>query len=330
MYIVKTPFRVSFFGGGTDFEAYYREHGGSVISSAINKYCYVTVRYLPPFFSYRNQLTYSKIERFNHPSEVEHPLVREALRFLPVDNVQISYDADLPACSGIGSSSSFAVGLLKGLHAMRNEFPDPMTLAKEAIRVERELCGEAGGVQDQLAASFGGFHRYFFSRDSFRVEPIKITKEAKEYLFGNLLLLFTGFTRFAADVSENQQNNLPHSLAYLDEMKQLTDEAETLLNRNDIDGFGRLLGEEWKCKKMLSHMISNDSIDEIYQRAIKAGALGGKLIGAGSGGFILLYAPQEAQRHIMDQLSGFQFVRFDADEAGSVFMDSHTKANQLS
>ena len=322
MFIIRTPFRVSFFGGGTDFESYYKEHDGSVISAAINKYCYVTVRRLPPLFPYKNQLTYSQIERFNEPDQVRHPLVRQALGFLPVDRVQISYDADLPACSGIGSSSAFAVGLLKGLHAMRNEFPDKMTLAKEAIFVERELCAEAGGVQDQLAASFGGLNRFTFSGAGISVEPIRLSNEAKEYLFGNLLLLFTGFTRCAADVSAQQQKSIPHSLHYLDEMKQLTERAGELLRQNDIDGFGRLLNEEWNCKRKLSDSISNETVDEIMDRAIQAGAYGGKLIGAGGGGFMLLYAPKEVHRRIMDQFSGHLFVPFDLDESGSVFMDT--------
>ena len=206
-----------------------------MISAAINKYCYVTVRRLPPLFPYKNQLTYSQIERFNEPDQVRHP-----------------------ACSGIGSSSAFAVGLLKRLHAMRNEFPDKMTLAKEAIFVERELCAEAGGVQDQLAASFGGLNRFTFSGAGISVEPIRLSNEAKEYLFGNLLLLFTGFTRFGADVSAQQQKSIPHSLHYLDEMKQLTERAGELLRQNDIDGFGRLLNEEWNCKRKLSYRTCNN------------------------------------------------------------------------
>lgn len=320
MYIVRTPFRISFFGGGTDYETYFNEYGGSVISTTIDKYCYVTVRHLPAFYDYENQLTYSKIERFNDISELEHPLVREALRFVPVNRVQISYDADLPAGSGMGSSSSFAVGLLKGLHAMRSEFPDKTQLAKEAIFVERKMCKEAGGIQDQIAVSFGGFNRITFSKDGFSVKPINITDKSKSKLSENLMLLFTGFTRCAARVSIKQQANISSSIGYLNEMDKLTDEAELLLKSDRIDDFGRLLNYTWNLKKKLSDDISNESIDNIYDRAIQSGAFGGKLLGAGSGGFMLLYAPKENQSGIKKALNEFQFFSLNFDEVGTEFL----------
>lgn len=323
MYIVKTPFRISFFGGGTDFETYFREFGGSVLSTTINKYCYVTVRKLPPIFDYRSQLTYSKIERFNEISEIQHPLVREALNLVNVDRIQITYDADLPANSGIGSSSSFAVGLLKGLHAMRNEFPDKMDIAKEAIYVERKLCKEAGGVQDQLAASFGGFNRFFFSDSGYRVEPVIISDKSKKALSENLMLIFTGFTRYSSDVSEMQQKNIFSRLNYLHEMERLTEEACTLLQNNRIDDFGRLLDYTWTCKKQLSDKISNEETDLIYRKALDCGALGGKIIGAGGGGFMLIYAPKEKHTAIKKELHDFQFFDFDFEDKGSIFINNN-------
>ena len=199
--ITRTPFRISFFGGGTDYAEYYSVYGGSVLSTTIDKYCYLTVRHLPPFFDYKNQITYSKIERFNNVDEINHPLVRAALSHIPVDRIQIAYDADLPACSGIGSSSAFAAGLVQSLHAMNNEFPDKKTIAEEAIYLEREVLQEAGGVQDQIAAAFGGFNRIDFNSDGFSVKPVKLKLETKTELESNLFLLFTGFTRYSGKIS---------------------------------------------------------------------------------------------------------------------------------
>lgn len=320
MYIVRTPFRISFFGGGTDFETYFNKYGGSVISTTIDKYCYVTVRHFPQFSDYENQLVYSKIENFNEISELNHPLVRKALKFVPVKRVQINYTADLPTGSGIGSSSSFAVGLLKGLHAMRDEFPSKEELAKEAIFVERKMCAEAGGIQDQIAASFGGFNRITFSKDGFSVSPINISDKLKSELSDNLMLLFTGLTRYAAGISKKQQSNISSSIGYLNKMNELTDEAHLLLTSGKIDDFGRLLNYTWNLKKKLSDNISNESIDSIYDRAIEAGAFGGKLLGAGSGGFMLFYAPKGKQAEIKKALSEFKFISFKFDEGGTKFL----------
>lgn len=317
MLIVRTPFRMSFFGGGTDYKEYYEQYGGSVISATFDKYCYLTIRNLPPFFEYKNQLTYSKIERFNDVDEVEHPLVREALRYMKTQNVQISYDADLPARSGIGSSSSFAVALLQGLHALKEEYPDKMTLAKEAIHLERNLCAEAGGVQDQVAVSFGGLNRLDFLCDGFSVTPLSLSAERQNELNSNLLLLFTGFTHFSGIVAKEQQNNISKKLSQLHEMKRLVDEGEKILKHGDIDDFGRLLDFTWKYKKTLSEKITTTEIDEIYNRALSAGALGGKLLGAGGGGFMLLYVTPDKKEKVLKELDMFRSIPFSFESEGT-------------
>ena len=317
MLIARTPFRISFFGGGTDFADYYEKYGGSVLSTSIDKYCYISIRSLPPFFDYRSQLTYSSIERFNKTEEVRHPLVRAALTFLPVDRIQIGYDADLPASSGIGSSSAFAVGLLQGLHAMRGEYPDRMTLAKEAIYLERDMCREAGGVQDQLAAAFGGFNRMDFSAEGFRITPIGVSAERLKALQDNLLLLFTGFTHFSGDVAKEQRKNIPATLAQLDEMKGMVSIAEELIASGSLDDFGLLLHHTWQLKRSLSSRITNYDIDLLYQRLRCAGALGGKLLGAGGGGFMLLYVPKEKQASFRRAFDEYRIVPFAFESAGT-------------
>ncbi|MBR1810090.1 MAG: kinase [Clostridia bacterium] len=317
MLIVRTPFRMSFFGGGTDFTEYFSAYGGSVLSTTIDKYCYLTLRHMPPFFEYQSQLTYSQIERFNAPEELQHPLVREALQYLPTERIQISYDADLPACSGIGSSSAFAVGLLQGLHALRGEYPDRMTLAKEAIYLERERCGEAGGVQDQLAAAFGGFNRLNFTADGYEVLPIQISKARADAFQNQLLLLFTGFTHVSGIVAREQKQNIPATLAQLNEMKALADIAQEILINGDMDEFGRLLDHTWRLKRTLSSRITNDAIDAIYLKAKACGALGGKLLGAGGGGFMLLYVPQEKREHLLSRMQAYKFVPFAFENTGT-------------
>ena len=318
--IIRTPFRVSFFGGGTDYSEYFSEYGGSVLSTTIDKYCYLSMRRLPPVFEYKNQLTDSKIERFNHPSEVEHPLVRAALQYIPTQRIQIAYDADLPACSGVGSSSSFAVGLLQGLHALRKEFPDRMTLAKEAIHLERELCAEAGGVQDQIAAAFGGFNRIDLSADGYTVKPVQISEDRAALLQSRLMLVFTGFTHFSGEISKEQKRNIPATLDRLHEMKSLVDSAERILISGDIDDFGRLLHYSWQCKQTLSNSISNEYIDNIYDVAIKNGALGGKILGAGGGGFMLLYADPEKQENIKKALGELRSIPFCFEYSGTTLL----------
>lgn len=322
MLITRTPFRVSFFGGGTDYYDYYANYGGRVLSTTIDKYCYLSMRELPPFFDYKSKFTYSRIERFNAPEEVGHPLVRAALQYLPMERIQLVYDADLPASSGIGSSSAFAVGLVQGLHAMRGEYPDRMTLAKEAIHLERDMCREAGGVQDQLAAAFGGLNRMAFTAEGFTVSPVEIPEERKLALQNRLMLLFTGFTHFSGAVAEEQQKNIPSTIRQLDEMKAMVDLAEEILRGGDLDDFGRLLHHAWELKRSLSNRITNYEIDLLYTRLRNAGALGGKLLGAGSGGFMLLFVPEEKQASILRDFSEFRFVPFAFENEGTGFLYS--------
>ncbi len=317
MLITRTPFRVSFFGGGTDYYEYFSEFGGSVLSTTIDKYCYLTIRKLPPFFEHKNQLTYSKIERFNETDEIQHPLVRAALEYMPTDRIQISYDADLPAGSGIGSSSSFAVGLLQSLHALKDEYPDKMVLAKEAIHLERVMCNEGGGVQDQVAAAFGGLNRIDFTKDGYTVTPVEISKERLDEFQSNLILLFTGFTRYSGIIATEQQKGIPSTLNQLHEMKALVDKAEDILKNGNLDDFGRLLDHTWQLKRSLSDYISNSEIDEMYQKAKANGALGGKILGAGGGGFMLLYVPKESQAKLIESFSDLKIIPFKFENEGT-------------
>lgn len=317
MLITRTPFRISFFGGGTDYYDYFSKYGGCVLSTTIDKYCYLSMRELPPFFEYKNQFTYSKIERFDKADEVKHPLVRAALKYMPTDGIQIAYDADLPACSGIGSSSAFAVGLLQSLHALNEEYPDKMALAKEAIYLEREMCMEAGGVQDQIAAAFGGFNKISFDADGYKVQPVAVSDETKKQLQDNLLLAFTGFTHFSGEIAVNQQKNIPSTISQLDEMKALVSEAEKMLSQGNTDDFGRLLDHTWRLKRTLSDSISNSAIDEFYSRAKANGALGGKLLGAGGGGFMLLYVPAQEQERFKKSVGGLKYIPFSFEDTGT-------------
>lgn len=317
MLITRTPFRISFFGGGTDFYDYFSEHGGCVLSTTIDKYCYTTIRQLPPFFEYKNQLTYSKIERFDSVEEIQHPLVRAALKYIAADRIQIAYDADLPACSGIGSSSAFSVGLLQGLHALRGEYPDKLVIAKEAVHLEREMCSEAGGVQDQIAAAVGGFNILTFDSDGYKVQPVNISDKIKKELNDNLLLVFTGFTRFSGEIATAQQKNIPSTISQLNEMKTLVFEAEKLLSEGNLTDFGRMLDHTWNLKRSLSDNISNSKIDIFYKRAKENGALGGKLLGAGGGGFMLLYVPVDRQEKFKKSVDGLKYVPFQFEEIGT-------------
>lgn len=318
MFTTRTPFRMSFLGGGTDFPAYFNEYGGCVLSATFNKYSYVTVRELPALFDYRNQFTYSKIERFNSPDELEHPLVREALKYIGTDRIQIAYDADLPARSGIGSSSSFAVGLLNELHLLKGEKLSKMALAKEAIYLERVLCNEAGGVQDQLAVAFGGLNKITFDADGYKILPVDISHKNKKQFNNNLLLVFTGFSHFSGEVAVVQQNNIPHKISELNEMKSLVAEGEKILvSGNSLDDFGRLLDYTWKLKRTLSDRISTNEIDELYDSAKKAGALGGKILGAGSGGFMLLYVPEEKRENVKKIFEPSRIIPFEFEDEGT-------------
>lgn len=319
MIITKTPFRMSFFGGGTDYPEFFKEHGGCVLSTTFDKYCYVTVRHLPKFFDYSNQLTYSRIERVKQVEDIEHPAVREAMKYLDMHELQISYDADLPAKSGLGTSSSFAVGMLNAFHALKGQYVGKMRLAEEAIHLERVLCAEDGGVQDQVAAAFGGFNRIDFDSDGIHVKPLVISNLRKNILQENLLLFFTGFSRFSSEIAKEQKSAMNSKLAQLKEMKALVDDAEHVLTSKNVSlsEFGKMLDYTWRLKRGIASSISNSSIDQIYERAIKAGALGGKLLGAGGGGFFVFYVEKELQHRVKKELNDLLYIPFRFENEGS-------------
>lgn len=318
MVITQTPFRMSFFGGGTDFPGFYEEYGGSVISTTFDKYCFVTVSHLPRFFDYKNQITYSRIEKTDTVDMIEHPAVREAMKYLDMHELRMVYEADLPARSGLGTSSSFAVGMLNAFYALKGKYADKMQLAKDAIYVERTLCKESGGVQDQIAASFGGLNRINFSSEGFVVNPIIVSKERKKQLNDNLMLFFTGFSRFSSDIAKNQEKATNEKTKELKEMLTLVDEAEQVLtSKGDLNEFGRLLDYTWKLKRGITSKISNDSIDSLYSQAIEAGALGGKLLGAGGGGFLLFYVEKDKQATVRETLKDLLYVPFEFENMGT-------------
>jgi len=323
MVISKTPFRMSFFGGGTDFSQYYEKYGGSVLSATFDKYCFVTVRDFPPFFEHKNQFTYSKIERFDSPEELSHPLVREALRYLHESAIQISYDADLPARTGIGSSSSFAVGLLNSIHTLRGRYTDKKLLAQEAILLERELCREHGGIQDQIAASYGGFNRIDFDKNGFTVSPVEISEERLKKLNSELMLFFSGQSRFSGEIAKEQTNNISVNTDTLNKMKELVYEGERILTGDgDLRSFGELLDVSWQMKTTLASNITTDRINSIYETAKKNGAVGGKLLGAGGGGFLLLYVPEKNQGKVRTALENYMHVPFSFEHDGSKILYS--------
>lgn len=319
MIITQTPFRMSFFGGGTDFSGFYDEYGGAVLSTTFDKYCYVTVRHLPRFFEYSTHLTYSKTEYVNNSDEIQHPAIRNAMKWLDMHEIRLTYESDLPARSGLGTSSSFAVGLLSAFYSLKGKYADKRRLADDAIYLERVLCREAGGIQDQIAASFGGLNRINFSRDGYSVHPIIISTERKQVLNDHLMLFFTGFSRFSADIQENTKTVLKDKTKQLLEMKSLVDEAEKILTDKNIhlDDFGKLLDYTWHLKKGISSAISTNSIDEQYSKAIRAGAIGGKLLGAGGGGFLLFYVPLDKQDAVKEALSGQLYVPFRFENEGT-------------
>lgn len=329
MIITRTPFRMSFFGGGTDMPEFFREHGGSVISTTFDKYCYVTARHLPPFFDYSSELVYSKIERVTNPTDIEHPAVRNAMAMLDMREMRVAYEADLPARSGLGTSSSFAVGMLNAFHCLKGTFAGKERLAKEAIHLERDLCGEAGGWQDQIAAAYGGFNRIDFSSEGFSVRPIVIGNKRRHELETNLLMFFTGFTRFSSDMQ--RQNKVADKTTQLKEMLTLVDEAETALTDKSrpVSDFGRLLDTAWRLKRSMGSSISNDSIDALYERGIAAGALGGKLLGAGGGGFLVFYAEPDAQASVRKAMSNLLYIPFEFEKDGTSVVYFDAEDNDL-
>lgn len=320
MIITKTPFRMSFFGGGTDMEDYFRENGGAVISTTFDKYCYVNVRHLPRFFDWSTELTYSRIEKVMNVDSIEHPAIRNAMKMLDMHEIRLTYEADLPARSGLGTSSSFAVGMLNAFYALKGKYADKKKLADEAIYLERELCQEAGGWQDQIAASYGGFNRINFGPNGYEVLPVIISPERKKRLNDNLKMFFTGFTRFSSDVQkENDVSGTDNKREKLKKMYELVDEAEAVLTdkERNLDDFGRLLDTTWRLKKGTGGTISTNSIDDLYEKGIAAGALGGKLLGAGGGGFLVFYVQPEKQAAVMKAMKDLMYIPFKFEEGGT-------------
>ena len=320
MIISRTPFRISFFGGGTDYPAWFKESGGAVLATSIDKYCYISCRYLPPFFEHKHRIVYSRVENVKDTSEIVHPAVKAALEYMKIEEgVEIHHDGDLPARTGIGSSSSFTVGILHTLYALKGIMPTKMQLATEAIHIERNILKENVGSQDQVVAAIGGFNKIAFNRDGdFEVTPITLSKERLQFLQDHLMLYFTGFVRFASEVAKAQIENTPNKRQELTLIQQMVDEVISILNRSgDLTDFGKILHESWTLKRSLTDKISTSQIDEIYEAAREAGAVGGKLLGAGGGGFMLLFARPEDQPSIRGRLRQLLQVPFRFEAHGS-------------
>lgn len=322
---------MSFFGGGTDTEFFFRKYGGAVLSTTFDKYCYVNVRNLPPFFDYSTELCYSKIEKVKNIEEIEHPAIKHAMKMIDVHNIRLVYEADLPARSGLGTSSSFAVGMLSAFYAMKGKSVSKRRLADDAIYLERFLCDEAGGWQDQIAAAFGGFNRINFNIDgSYDVIPLDIHADKKRLLCENLMMFFTRFTRLSSDIQKTNAAGYAQNVNKLKEMYALVDEAEKVLldKDGDIDDFGRLLDYTWRLKRKTGGAITSSAIDKLYENGIKAGALGGKLLGAGGGGFLIFYVQPDKQQALKDAMSGLIHVPFKFENDGTslvhIMQDEHT------
>ena len=321
MIITRTPFRISFFGGGTDYPGWFREHGGAVLATTINKYCYITCRRLPQFFEHKHRIVYSQIENVQHNDEIQHPAVRAVLNWAKVtDGMEIHHDGDLPARSGLGSSSSFTVGLLNALQGLNGQMAYKDGLARDAIHIEQNIIGENVGSQDQVSAAFGGFNRIEFHRnDSFDVSPVILPGHRREELRDHLMLCFTGFSRIASEVAKSKIANLKSREKELKLMRAMVDEALSILQdtNESIDSFGKLLDTSWQYKRSLSDRVSTPEIDSIYQAAMDAGAIGGKILGAGGGGFLLIFAKPERHAAIRDRLDKLIHVPFDFEDSGS-------------
>ena len=320
MIISRTPYRISFFGGGTDYPGWYHKHGGAVLATAIDKYCYITCRFLPPFFEHRSRIVYSNIENVSTIDEIKHPAVRETLRFLDIQRgIEIHHDGDLPARSGMGSSSAFTVGLLNALYALKGVMPSKHQLLTESLHIEQIMIKETVGSQDQTLAAYGGFnHVNFMQNGDISVRPVIMSSDAMHHFNDHLMLFYTGIKRTAADVAESFVPNIEDKKRQLHIMKDLVEEALTVLGRGgDFSEFGTLLNEAWQAKRSLSARISNSQVDEMYAAARNAGALGGKITGAGGGGFMLLFVPPHYQDSVRNALKTQIHVPFRIDNTGS-------------
>ena len=329
MIISRTPFRISFFGGGTDYPDWYRKHGGAVLATTIDKYCYITARHLPPFFEHRICLVYSKIEYCQTIEEIAHPSVREVLRFLDVQRgVEIHHDGDIPARSGMGSSSAFTVGLLHALYALKGQMVSKRQLAMESVHLEQDVLKETVGSQDQVLAAYGGFnHITFAPNGEISVRPVTLSRDRMQELNAHVMLFYTGIKRTASTIADTYVSDIDDKRRQLRLMRELVDEGVSILGGGqDLVGFGELLHEAWQAKRSLSAKVSNSYVDDIYDQARAAGAVGGKLIGAGGGGFIVFFAPPERHAAIRERLAklihvpvkfefgGSQIIFFDREE----------------
>jgi len=323
--ISRTPFRMSFFGGGTDYPTWYLKEGGAVLSTTIDKYCYLTCRYLPPFFTERHRIVWSHIETVSSISEILHPAVREGLRFLGFDDsvgIELHYEGDLPARAGMGSSSAFSVGLIKGLLALRGQMIGKHDLALKAIALEQEILQEHVGSQDQVAVAHGGFNLIrFHATGDIQVEPVTVPRSRLQALESRLMLFYTGTSRLSTEIAATVVANLESKQTLLRQMRQMVDEALLILSsRDSLDAFGKLLHEAWMLKRALSSVVTNAKIDDIYETALRHGALGGKLLGAGSTGFMVFYVPPEHQTSVRQALSSLLWVPFAFDREGSTII----------
>ena len=321
MIISRTPFRISLFGGGTDYPAWFRENGGAVLGTAINKYSYISVRKLPPFFEHRFRIAYSKLEFVREISEIMHPVVREALAEMQLaDGLEIHSDSDLPARSGLGSSSAFTVGFLHALHALRGRMVTKLELGREAIRVEQDLLREAVGCQDQLWAAFGGFNHITFSpAGDFEINPILLARDPRSELMQSMMLFFTGFSRNASDIAQHQIANIPYRTQQLRAIQAFVGDALAILQEdsNPVRSLGELLHESWRLKRELAERVSTPVVDEIYEAARRAGAIGGKLLGAGGGGFMMFLVEPDRRQQVRERLADLIYVPVDIDFDGS-------------
>ena len=321
MIITRTPLRISFFGGGTDYPVYYRKHGGKILSTTISKYNYLTVRELPPFFDHKYRIRYFKSEYKNLIEEIDHPSVRECLKFLDYSKgIELVHTGDVPAMSGLGSSSAFSVGMLHSLYALKGEFVTKRKLALEAIDIEQNRIGESVGSQDQVAAAFGGLNIIEFMKNGqINVTPVTISSQRIKDLEKSIVIFFTGISRSASEIAQTQILESENKTKELDLMKDMVDEAVGILysKQRNLDDFGHLLNESWQLKRSITQKISNDFIDSVYERGIKAGAIGGKLLGAGGGGFIAFYVNERNRKRLIKQMSDLLHVPFHFDQMGS-------------
>ena len=320
MIITSTPFRSSFFGGGTDYPIWFREHGGAVLATSINRYCYLSCRFYPPFFDHKHRIVWSQIELVRDLEEIKHPAVREAIRYVGLDEgLEIHHDGDLPARTGLGSSSAFAVGILHALHMLKGNLVSKAQLAKEAIHLEQMLLKENIGIQDQITTAHGGLNLIEFERNgAFDVRPLPIGPLRKQAFEDHMLLVYTGVSRTASNLAKEQISSIPKKADVLHRMRALVYEAaELLLGDRDIAAFGELLHETWELKRSINHQISTPLVDELYAKARAAGTIGGKLLGAGGGGFVLLFVRPQQRQRVLDALKNFLVVPFSLESSGT-------------